>query len=436
MIRAKTTLIVGGVVFLIYAFPGYMSTDSAFQIVEARTHHFTNAHPPIMAAEWAVLDAIVSGPLLMLLAQATLFAAGLYRIFARLVPSTYAALIAVALWLFPPVQTVMGVIWKDSQMAAYLLFGLSMLGFERRSIRLAGLGLITIGCAMRHNALAAAVPLVGLLFEWRPGLTWWRRYAISGTAAVAVVLGAAGINRVLTIEHRSWTPAFGDIVGVLQFTGPRSDEELLQLLHGTPLVVKHGIQAHARRIYWSRNSYQVTRGPDRLFDDPTTAEQWAALDRAWHDLIASDWHAYAESRVASFREVLGLSSAQLMAPVWNDFIERPDHMDWCEHAATWSWLQYKLGRIYTWLAVETPLFRPYVYAVLAVILLAGMLMGPGVGLVRDRTAIALLASGLVYEASLLPASGAPDYRYSHWMITTTCAALAIAIIRRRGRSAM
>jgi hypothetical protein len=54
-------LAIGFGLFLVYAFPGYMSSDSVNQIIEARTAVFSNAHPPIMAAEWRVLEVFVSG---------------------------------------------------------------------------------------------------------------------------------------------------------------------------------------------------------------------------------------------------------------------------------------------------------------------------------------------------------------------------------------
>jgi len=54
-------LLVGGLVFLAYAYPGLMTLDSVDQLTEARAGFYTDAHPPAMAVLWGVLDRIISG---------------------------------------------------------------------------------------------------------------------------------------------------------------------------------------------------------------------------------------------------------------------------------------------------------------------------------------------------------------------------------------
>ena len=72
------------------------------------------------------------------------------------------------------------------------------------------------------------------------------------------------------------------------------------------------------------------------------------------------------------------------------------------------------------------MFRPYLYALLALALL--LLCA------RERLGIALLASGLLYELGYFPVAGTPDVRYSHWMITCTVIALIMVFVRRlRGK---
>ena len=417
----RALLAIGFALFLVYAFPGYMSSDSVLQLTEARSHVLSDAHPPFMAALWGVLDALVSGPILMLLLQGGLFLVGLQRLFARVLTPRAAAVVACAVLLFPPVLTPMAVIWKDSQMAAFLIAGTAALLDPRRSVRLGGLALMAAGCAFRHNAFAAAVPVVGLLFVWRPDARGWRRYACSTLAAIVVVGSALGINRLLTVKHQRLTPAFTDITGVLVFTRDRTDDDLRTVLRGTPLHVTTNIQAAARAIYSPRNAWQVTRGEGRLFDDAKQPAQWEALDRAWKELVTGDWGAYLQSRWATFRELLGLSDEDLMAPVWNQFLEAPEQVGWIEHQAGWSEAQRVLGLAFDWLAYDTPLFRPYLYVLIALALLA---------LCRERLAFALLASGLLYELSFFPAAGTVDYRYSHWMILTTCLAGVLVFVQR------
>jgi hypothetical protein len=413
---------IGFTAFVIYAFPGYMSNDSVLQILEGRSHQFSNLHPPLMAAEWGLLDAIVAGPVLMLVVQGGLFLHGCAALFRRVMAPRSAAIAAVAVLLFPPVLTTMAVIWKDSQMAAFLIAGTPLLLADRRRIQLLGLGLITAACAFRHNGFAAAVPLVVALFEWRPGLRWFRRYAISLAAAIAVIAISLGVGRALVVVREPLTPAFIDIAGVLAYTDDRSDAELRELMRGAPLHVARDIQVTARIWYSSRNAFWVTHGDDRLFDPPRNEAELAALNRAWRELIASDWRAYASYRLDVFAELIGLTPNDPWAPVFNGFLEIAEQMDYMEHTATWSRAQAVLAEIYGWFALSTPMFRPYVYIAIALIVLAVFC--------RDRVSFALIGSGLSYELSFLPTAGTPDFRYSQWMITCTCIAV-IWLIRLR-----
>ena len=47
----------------VYAYPGYLSFDSGWQLREARTGVFSDWHPPVMAAIWSLVDRVVAGPI-------------------------------------------------------------------------------------------------------------------------------------------------------------------------------------------------------------------------------------------------------------------------------------------------------------------------------------------------------------------------------------
>jgi hypothetical protein len=266
----RAVLVAGFAVFVAYGFPGYMSTDSVQQLFEARTGHFSDGHPPLMAFEWRFLDRIVAGPILMLLVQGSVFLVGLYYLLRRLLAPRAAAWTAIAIFLYPPVMTTMAVIWKDSQMAALLVSGTAAILSPRLRVRVAGLALLAAACAIRYNALVAAVPLVAILFEWRRPLNWWRRVAIF-VAACVVALGAAfGVSRVIAAEHVKLTPAFSDIVAVLACTRDRDDADLRDALRGTPLAVEHHIQDQARMLHETHDSWRIVASEDRLFLPPRT----------------------------------------------------------------------------------------------------------------------------------------------------------------------
>jgi hypothetical protein len=416
-------LLAGYTAFLVYAYPGYMSNDSVVQLIEARTGKFSDGNPPLMAAEWWVLDRIVSGPILMLLLQSTLFLGGLYVIFKRFVTPRSAAWIAIGILLFPPVLTTMGVIWKDSQMAAYLVVGIAALLQPRLRTRLLGLLALVAACAVRWNAIAAVVPIVAFLFEWRPGLALWKRLSILAVAAVATLALAFGVTRALASTHVRLTPAFSDIVAVIACTDDRSDADLRETLRGTSLAVHHGIQVDARLLHALHNSWRITASDERLFEFPGDDAQWTALYRAWRELVLGDPAAYLQCKWEDFTRILGMTDEPLRAPVWNLFLEDQAQLEWVDHDGNWSSMQEWLGHRLYWLAGETPLFRPIVYAIVALLLL--------VLCSRDRVTFSLLTSGLLYELSFFPVTAEPDIRYSHWMFTTVAISAVILFIQRR-----
>src|SRR5436190_2041437 len=80
IIKPRHILGVGWLLVLLYAFPGFMSTDSIDQLTQARTGVYTDWHPPLMALVWKLLDGIVSGPVLMLVLQTGLFLFGSWKL--------------------------------------------------------------------------------------------------------------------------------------------------------------------------------------------------------------------------------------------------------------------------------------------------------------------------------------------------------------------
>src|ERR1700690_1948103 len=109
-------LILGWSGFMAYAFPGYMSFDSVFQLRMSRSGWLIDGHPPFMAAMWRFVELFVAGPVGMLVIQTTAFLIGAYLVFRTLMSPKRAAIVASLVLWFPPIASVMAVIWKDSQM--------------------------------------------------------------------------------------------------------------------------------------------------------------------------------------------------------------------------------------------------------------------------------------------------------------------------------
>ena len=426
---ARTILLVGWALFLVYAYPGYMSTDSCDQLVQARAGIYNDWHPALMARQWAFVELFVSGPFGMLLVQSALFLWGVYFLLRRVAPSPRAAAaLAVITLLFPPVMTTMAVIWKDSQMAGYLAMGAALVLSERRRLRMLGYALLFVACGMRYNAAAAVLPiLVHATWSWtRPR---WQRVGAAGLITVALFVGSGQLNELLTDEHQyPWhsSLALFDLAGMIRDAGPQSDAEIQGELDGTPLVIHQDLFAKITAAYDPRTWWYLSHGDNRIWDPPTTDAQRDAIARAWRGLVLDHPGAYFRHRRRVFYNVLGLKKEdrELWSSVYHKIAEDPLRLPGLHHDASPSaaqrWLyarldHYQNGR---W-------FRPYIYffaSILALVLCAYQ---------RRGYELALLASGLAYECSYLVVAPSPDNRYSHWMIACFAIAGCVSILRAR-----
>lgn len=427
--------------FGVFAYPGLMTLDSVDQLAEARAGFFTDAHPPAMAAIWALLDRLVAGPLLVLVLQVSSFLAGSYLVLRRAMSPRAAALAAVLVLLLPPVANPMAFVWKDSLMAGLCMLGAGLVLSADRRARLASLACFTLATAVKYNALAATLPLIVLCWQWRAGLPWPRRYALATAAWLAVTGAAMGANALLTDQpmypwHSSL--ALADIAGVIANEGELPDEQLVAELAGTGLVLEDGIQRRAREIYASRDMMTLLIGERRIWDiawggrDPAPAAQRAAVERAWQRLVFGHPGAYLRSRIDMLLDVLGVTYTTHSA-VPPRIMKHPGFLTRLGLSTRSWWLQNRWSAAHKWLWRHTPLFRPWLYVVLGALLLAALpwlARGHRDGRRGDvRDVVALLASGLVAELSLLPLAVSPDYRYSHW--TIACVVLAIVLITSR-----
>ncbi|HEY0254365.1 MAG TPA: hypothetical protein VGC41_22715 [Kofleriaceae bacterium] len=422
-------LAVGWIVLVLYAYPGVMTMDSFDQLREGRHWFFTDAHPPAMAAIWGVLDRIYAGPLPMLILQSGLFLAGIFLILLRALSPRWAALVAVLILWFPPVLVPMAVIWKDCLMAGFLALGAAALMAERRRWQWIGLGLLVMASAVRYNAPAATGPLIFFLFRIGTG---WKRYAIAvvawlGVTFVAFEGGGLLVAREMHFWHSSL--ALEDIVGTLAHVEETiPDSELGPLLAPTGVLVDRDYHARLRAKYVPYDFQQLVSGDGHLWDVPLQGTvpapqaQRDAIGKAWSAIVPTHKRAYLAYRLDVFADVIGLRKKFQGATVIRHDVQYKGLLDEAGVQNVETAFSRNGENFTMWVAKRTRLFRPHVYVILAVLLLFACR--------RDRECAALLLSGLGLELSLLPLVQAPDYRYSHWLVVTTCLALVMLIVRR------
>lgn len=427
---------VAWLILLVYAYPGFMTQDSSDHLREARVGVYTDSHPPAMSFLWAVLEWFIAGPLLMLILQSGTFLAGLYVVLRRTFAPRKAAWIAGALFIFPPVMVPFAVIWKDCVMAGFLMLGLAAMFSQRRWIRIAGLLALGAATAVRYNAFGATFPIVVLLFEWRTGMHWFKRYAISVVAWLAVTFGSFAFNAAIT-DHKMhpWhsTLALFDIVGTLVHADQEfTDDQLRVLLDGTELITKQNILGTMRKLYSPRDFLPIiNHKTDAMWGVPiwglvpAPEPQRDAIGRAFTEIITTYPFAYVKHRLAVLVEVLCFTRRRPAAAITGRDL-RADHVQMLSLSNTWSRLQRKMSEATVLIYKLTPIFVPWIYLFISLALLPMTR--------RHRDMFATIMSGLVFESSLLFLAASPDYRYSHWMIICTLIAV-VTLTARRMRTA-
>lgn len=426
-------LAIGWAWLLVYAFPGVMTIDSFDQLREGRAWDFSDAHPPIMAAMWGILDRLVAGPFPVLVIQSGAFLAGLHVILRRVMRPHAAALTTCAVFVYPPIFCTFAVIWKDCLMAGALVLGIAGITSERRRRRIWGLVALSIATALRYNALAATLPLIVLLFEWQPGARPLKRYAIAAAAWFAVTVVALGGNALLTDRQlHFWHASLGlqDIAGVLAFVEPDlPDSELEPLLGPTEITVHTNIHRAIRAKYKSDDFQQLISGDGELWHVawyvPMPEARRTAITHAWLALIKEHPGAYLRYRLENFGETLGVNRKFGGATIIAHRAQSRGMLEYFGFRTGYTSLQDGTEHAFLWLAKHTRLWRPHVYALLALALLGLAIAW------RQRDVIALLLSGLFMESTMLVLGGTPDYRYSHWLVVTAVLAAIVLIARRR-----
>jgi hypothetical protein len=421
----RVTLLVGWIVFLLYAYPGYMTSDSVTQLNQARgVIPRTEWHPPFIAFVWHYVDNIVAGPFGMLVIQSVAFLLGTHFVLVRYMSRRRAAIVASVLLIVPGNIVVMSVVWKDAMMSGFLVAGAAGLFADRLRWRLVGCLFIFLATAVRYNAVAATLPLVVLMWDRDLARAWYKRYAAALAVWAGLTVAAVGVNAVLVqqTEHVfEIGSAPGDIAGTLHYATDVNIDALVRDTPDVPWKRDVDIRKVVATKYKPANAFlYLFDGEGAIFDYPESDRQAEALAELWKRVVREHPGAFLRHRVA-------VSKAQLncRVPVWHEFtMGDVSAEDQTHHRAQYSRLQRAWIAI-NYTLVATKLVRPRLYFYLSLVLLPLAR--------RRRLAIALLSSGLANELLLFAVAPSIAYRYSHWMVY--CAILgAIVLVAERMRS--
>src|SRR5687767_888041 len=156
----RRILVLGWLVFALYAYPGYLTLDAAEMLLGARYDTYTDTYSPVMTALWNVINTVWTGPPSMLALQSGLLLFGAYRLFTRAMTERTAAICAASLLVFPPVMASMAVIGEDALMTGLFVAAAAAFTFEKRWGHGIGLVLAMIACGVRDGAWIAAGPII------------------------------------------------------------------------------------------------------------------------------------------------------------------------------------------------------------------------------------------------------------------------------------
>lgn len=448
----------GFCISILINYPGFMSPDSADQILEARNGVYADWHPPIMALLWHFVDQVISGPLGMLFVETALIWLGTFIVtlywFLTDRP-TLLSLLPAFIIFYPPVFGISGAIWKDIFMWAFLMLALGMAGtidtepppprYRNYAKCILAAGFLFIAILFRGNALFATVPIMALCIGrcFGPCL-YFHRFIISivfgALVCLALVFLSGPVNRsIAECRTNSWASlAIFDIAGTIYNTPqPESRQTLYE--HIPTRIRGNGSLERLLELYNSKHWLPLFMSQRPALFLPTTSQplcvnvidasgfyltepEKASLIQLWKISITGHSLAWLSHRLSVFRHVIGFNHDYLWSPV---FMEPNGFSGWHEAEIGRNPELNKFQTSVKWVLVymsNTWFFRPWIYLLLdaAIIVLC---------LVRynaQRAQIGLIAaSGLTHETGLFLLAPSPDSRYSHYMIYASLVALLL-----------
>lgn len=456
--------------FVLLFYPGFMSTDSLVQLLQARNGELSDWHPPSMAVLWLWLEQLgLKGPAGMLVLQCGLFWAGLYlidRAYLSDLPRSRWHLLLPLIGFFPPVFSIMGAIWKDVLLLGVLLVLIGGIGLYAKQrpttlaykVLVAGLllGFAFFAVSLRHNAVFAVFPLLMPFFL--------RIREKRSLRAKSIAAGLAAFTTVFLFVASSWLSAqlsthkthvwalsvVFDTAGVIAQMDRRADQ--VALFEKVPEAFRN-TDSVDRLLDQFTSHYALTpfQEPDGALRHPGAtspfdaydlmthgyrsldADRRTALRELWLHLLKTHPREWIQHRLSVFADVLSASDHRPTAGAFFSVSEFPDHLKSRYETLENRDFHHVVLEINLWRLSQTGFYDPINYLVLSLALI-GLIIAMGYR--RFETMLFLVSSGVFYQFSLFLAAPAADYRYSHYMVTIamlSTAILAIRVLSERAR---
>ncbi|MCX2532817.1 hypothetical protein OQ486_04885 [Plesiomonas shigelloides] len=446
--------------FVVHHFyPGAMSPDSFNILSQVRTNNISDAFPIFNIFLWRLLEQYtVQGPAGILIFNVLLYYAGVFMVFYSLAKKhLILSSIACALFVFfPPIIGVLGAVWSDITLSSLLifLFGLSVFsGFRARSdtlcklakvfVAIFGLVIAFAAISTRHNAAAAVIPIVFLLFysllsnkTYTSLFELFRRLFLLFLMATVVTMGlfvaSKYINNKYTVEKKHFwrVTLLFDIAGISCKTKTDYLSAILESGQGLdnicglytpksyiPLVVGEQIHELDPTIRFKGVPLRIRFGGDEINE---------ILFNHWIRVIIDNPMAYFSHRADFFLALTTKRFGALWAPVFdaiysNDFgILVRDKVD--------SILFDEIRS----LSINSMIFVPIVYFILA----SAVFLISFVAILKKNShcnvrlvifALSASLSGLFHLLGVSVFAVSSDFRYSHWLIVSALISVVLLL---------
>jgi hypothetical protein len=408
LLAGATCLLWVGVLFAAYR-PGILSPDSQAMYldgVEGRIRH--NVYPIVVSFLYGLAGRAFGSPAAILLAQLAGLAAGI-----ALLTEPWKAPRRARRWLVlgaflaaPPVWWVGVVLWSDVALAIALLW--CVVALSRGRPRL-GLGLLLGACALRHNAILAAAPLIAFAVA---GIVPARRRALR--ALVLSLATAAGLFAPILVTRLSrvndlWpiSPALAwDILSISRAHPEVFERSVLRSELQPEQLHRLFSPAHANPLF------NPSGPPGKRLDLVRLRDRKREILSDWWAAVTAHPRTYVDGRIGMFLALLDVPGS------WpcDGFYSWPNPPPYAQPSTV---LFPAFERIAV-LANDSLLGRGWVWGVLLVAqAVAAFRRGPPGSL---RLAVSL--SGLCYLAGYLPVGQGCDFRFLYWPIVACLAAAA------------
>ena len=421
-----TAIAAAGIAFFAACYyPGAMSLDSAVIWSQARGAPSTNIYGAGLRWLWQLTDPVWSGPAPLFLIQLALFWTGLGLIARALTCGLIGRIFFLLAAAFAPVVFVLlAHVWSDVMLLAALAFAVGALLRWRDTARAGWLAAfwlsLTFAAVLRHNVLAAIVPLVAYaVWLWLKSRaippTRMRVGLILGTLVLGFGLHVVGMLSTQSAQRRFtlWPAvAMWDLAAVSIDAG----EVLLPTETRKPELSLEDLRA-AYVPYSNVPVFTATQGrvigPFFLSSDPVNA----TLREAWAEAVSNRPAAYLAHRWRLTLALFGTKPRDWpheLVYVDNElaFANNPPI---AANRSAWHATAIRVAEALR----DTPALAPWPYLLLG--LAAVAVAWRRRAHANAQAALAVLASGLAYAAPLPLIAPSAELRYLGW----SCLAVVI-----------